>query len=193
MVYALQDRLLGRTFHNGIYRRNAEITHSGFITDLASEKWSFDGFMGFSDTVQATEQSEIAFTYDGALVDLLDKPVYHTGKVARNRAIRHTRSSLQEIATMGSTMVKAQEQAAGRLLHNGLFKRNGSVKHGLLADISSESIKVSASMGGMTFFEQVPVSDSMTITGWKYNSHNGSFKRDGSIKHFGRTALPLEG
>ncbi|GHV79114.1 hypothetical protein AGMMS49944_09050 [Spirochaetia bacterium] len=193
VVVALQDRLFGRTLHNGIYRRNSEIGHGGFITDVASEKWHFDGFMGFNDTVQATEQSEIAFTYDSALVDLLDKPYYHNGKVARNGAIRHTRSSLQEVSTMGSTMAKAEEHLQGRLMHNGLFKRNGTVKHGLSDDVSSESIKVGASIGGMVLFEQVPVSEGMTINGWKYNSHNGSFRRNGTIKHFGRTALPLEG
>jgi hypothetical protein len=139
----IQERLFGRALHNGHFKRNGEITHNGFVNDVATELWSFNGFMGYTENVQFSEQTTITLSYGGQLSDFFDEAYYHYGKIKRNGAIQHTRSSIRDVIKLSLSMVGFQDQLFGRALHNGLFKRNGELTHGgFVQDVATEKLSI---------------------------------------------------
>jgi hypothetical protein len=202
--------------HNALFRRNGEITHSGFVNDVATELWSFNGRMNYSENVSSSEKTSIALSYKNHLNDVFETVYHHNGKIRRNGAIQHTRSirdvitltmkifGLQDTLTASetnSTKVKlslqdimpASEKVSLTVTNNVYetlhrrIRRNGQYNRATgVVDVQNIDVHVSS------FTDTMPCPEGMTIWYKKHYKHNGRFRRNGMVKHDSNVRLPLE-
>jgi hypothetical protein len=126
---ALQDQLFGRSMHNGLFRRDGTITRIGFTTDAATELWTFKGSMNHTENVQSSEQANTALLYQ--MSEGVEQDFRRNGKFRRNGEVQHkTRYILDSINLKLGFHI--QESHRGLAIHNGLYRRDGTIRHGLL-------------------------------------------------------------
>jgi hypothetical protein len=126
---ALQDQLFGRAMHNGLFRRNGLITHNGFVNDVATELWSFNGRMDYAENVQSSEQTAISLAY--RMSEGIEQDFRRNGKFRRNGEVQHKTRYILDCINL-KLGFHIQESHMGQAIHNGLYRRNGTIKHGLL-------------------------------------------------------------
>jgi hypothetical protein len=129
MDYYLADQLFGRAMHDGLFRRNGGITHNGFVNDVATELWSFNGRMNYEENIPSSEKTNDRVVKK--ISEGMEQDFRRNGKLRRNGEVQHkTRFILDTINLKILTHV--QEPVLGLAFHNRLFRRDGSIKHGLL-------------------------------------------------------------
>jgi hypothetical protein len=128
--YSLHDQLFGRAMHNSLFKRNGIITHNGFSNDVATELWSFNGRMNYAENVQLSEQtSTSSLTYQ--LSEGVEQDFHRNGKLRRNGEVQHKTCYILDRINLKS-FYHIQEPLMGLAFHNGLYRRNGTIRHGLL-------------------------------------------------------------
>ncbi|MDR1903754.1 MAG: hypothetical protein LBQ88_15915 [Treponema sp.] len=180
--YSLQDRLLGRSLHNSLFHRNGTLTHSGFANDVATELWSFNGRMDYEENVQSSEKTAISLSYH--LSDGMEQDFRRNGKLRRNGEVQHKTCHILDRINL-KIVNHIQESHRGQAIHNGLYKRDGTITHGLLNTSITEKnnihVKYKLQDTVQSSEEVSPVSIHHSISeGFHRKIHrNGLIKRNG--------------
>jgi hypothetical protein len=127
--YSLGDQLFGRAMHNGLFKRDGSIRYNGFANDVATELWSFNGRINCAENVQSSEQTTISLSYQ--MSEGVEQDFRRNGKLRRNGEVQHKTRYILDCINL-KAIYDIQESHRGLAIHNGLFRRDGSIRHGLL-------------------------------------------------------------
>jgi hypothetical protein len=129
LLYSLGDQLFGRAMRNGLFRRDGTLTRNGFVNDVATELWSFAGRMNYAEQAQSAEQTAMSLSY--RMSEGIEQGLRRNGQFRRNGETQHkTQYILDHInLKMG---LHIQEAHRGLAFHNGLYRRDGTIRHGSL-------------------------------------------------------------
>jgi hypothetical protein len=181
--YSLGDQLFGRAMHNALFRRDGTLTHNGFVNDVATELWSFNGRMNYVENAQSSEQTAIALSYQ--LSEGLEQDFRHNGKLRRNGEVQHKTRYILDCINL-KLGFHIQESHRGLAIHNGLYRRDGTIRHGLLDTSITEknNIHVKYSLQDVvTAKEEIsPVSVRQSIS----EGFQRGIRRNGFIRRNGR-------
>jgi hypothetical protein len=246
---AAQERMYGRTLHNGLFRRDGTLTHNGFIPtqDPAMERLAFTLHTNQAEQVAAAEQTTLALFE--TINEVVERDCRHNGTFRRNGTIQHTNRVYDKIDI--TAKVASQERMYGALRRNGVVQRNGSEQRSgftrylhpateklvtTVRNSYAESVSASEPFLAVTIAMNTPedfhkrirrngftkrngyynrasgISEGHNIKGEvtgfsdslgecretfaigyrKHRFHNGTYSRNGQIKHDAYVLIPLE-
>jgi hypothetical protein len=155
---------MGYVFRNGVYKRNGQLQrrYSGaedklsvklgystrdqlfgrsgpgqFADDVATETWSFYGWMDYAEPVQSSENASVVLFRETG--DDLNRNLRRDGSIKRNGAYNRAQNVVDvqkinvHVAPFADALGNCTETMAIRRrkhhFHNGRFRRNGMIQH----------------------------------------------------------------
>jgi hypothetical protein len=134
-IPGMQDQLFGRVLHNGLFKRNGEVTHSGFVNDVATEIYSLKINRNLQDIVESSEDFSFGMRHE--INETFHRGLRRNGKIKHNGQYNRTGVvDVQKInvtvTPLTDTLESSESFSIGyrkQWKHNGRFRRNGAVKH----------------------------------------------------------------
>lgn len=120
----VQERIYGMTLHNGLFRRNGEITRSGFIRTLnpATEILAFSFTANYSEQTPSSESADITLFKE--IIEIVEHEQRRNGAFRRNGAVQRTNRVYDQIAVTVQSV--HDERQYGSTRRNGVIRRDGS-------------------------------------------------------------------
>jgi hypothetical protein len=131
----MQDQLFGRVLHNGLFKRDGEVAHSGFVNDVATETFSLKMNRNVQEVMESSE--DFSFDIKHELKETFHRELRRNGKIKHNGQYNRTGVvDVQKINVTVTPLTDTLESSEGFSIgyrkqwkHNGRFRRNGTVKH----------------------------------------------------------------
>jgi hypothetical protein len=128
-----QDKLYGRTFRSGVFRRDGTIKR-GFTQNLATEKIIADMHLENVDRITLAEQFDFFVTQ--GWTDTLDKQIKRNGNIRRNGTATRAKQAIDiqrieiNVSLIDTVTINESFSIGYRKYdkRNGVHKRNGTVK-----------------------------------------------------------------
>jgi hypothetical protein len=154
----------------------------GFISDVATETWSFGGRMDYLENIQATETWSF-----GGWMDYLEN-IQATETWSFGGRMDYL-ESIQATETASLTVEHSMHDTFYKIIRrNGLTRRNGAHNRAQnVVDVQKLYVHVGSlvdTIGDCT--------ETITIRYRKHYFHNGRFHRNGAIQHDSNILFPLE-
>jgi hypothetical protein len=181
--YSLADQLFGRAMRNSLFQRNGAITHSGFTNDVATELWSFNGHMDYAENAQSSEKTGIRVLKQ--ISEGVEQDFRRNGKFWRNGEVQHkTRYILDRINF--KILAHIKEPVLGLAFHNGMYRRDGSIKHGFLNTSITEKNTVNMKYDLQDGLESEEELSDLSFKHYLTETFHKRLRRNGMIRHNGR-------